>query len=184
MNSPSISRIALITLRYRGILVATLIAVIVTLSLENSHRGIPVLIANRDLSAGTVITDADFTNVYLDGGDPRLYASAIDPSSAVTVTSALSTGQPLLVSNLNEFSIQTDQLIVQIPLEAGNPGSFARGSLVHVWALGDEIVTLVCSDARVIDTYSLNGSAWVTLSIARADETAVMQSGSVRLAVV
>ena len=81
-------------------------------------------------------------------------------------------------------AIQIDQVVVQIPLEAGNPASFASGSVVHVWALGDEYVSLVCSDARVIETYVLNGSAWVTLSIARIDETAVMQAGSVRLAVV
>jgi hypothetical protein len=183
MANFSVRQLALIVIRYRGILVALLIATSVTLWLDGSHRGVPVLIASHDVAAGTSISPTDFTSVYLDGGDSSLYVSEFIEDSTQTLGVALSAGQPLMVSNLSSYAVRTDQIVVQVPLEAGNPGSFSRGSLVHVWALGDEYVSLVCSDARVLETYSLNGSAWVTLSVARLDENAVMQAGSVRLAV-
>jgi hypothetical protein len=50
--------------------------------------------------------------------------------------------------------------------------------------LTDDFALLVSSNATVLETFLINGAAWVSLSIASSDENAVMQSGAVRLAVV
>ena len=56
MANFSVRRLALIVIRYRGIVVALLIAASVTLWLDSSHRGVAVLVATHDVAAGTLIT--------------------------------------------------------------------------------------------------------------------------------
>ena len=184
MSPITIPALALIVIRYRGLLVATLIAVVVTLGLNSTHQGVQVLVATHPLPAGWQLTDSDFQVAYLDGADPELYVGQLDTLTLQTVTTSIAAGTPLMKNHLAQVAVGFDQVMVQIPLDAGNPGSFSVGSVVHIWALTDDFALLVSSNATVLETFLINGAAWVSLSIASSDENAVMQSGAVRLAVV
>jgi hypothetical protein len=184
MSRLTLPQLALIVIRYRGLLIATLIAVIVTLGLNSTHQGVQVLVATRALPAGWPLSESDFATAYLDGADAELYVGQLDTVQSQTITTALAIGTPLMKHHLAQVNVAFDQVMVQIPLDAGNPGSFSVGSVVHVWSLTDELALLVSSNATVLETFSINGAAWVSLSIASVDENAVMQSGAVRLAVV
>jgi hypothetical protein len=97
--------------------------------------------------------------------------------------STLSTGT-LISSAQLVASIQTDRVVVSLPVDSFSSQTFHVGARFHVWAVADTHTELVSTNALMLSATTTNSSTIASLEIPRDDEFRVMQSGIVRLVAV
>jgi len=184
MQFPSRQTSILLILRYRFALVASLVLVISWSVLSGVHKGQPVVIARHELLAGAIIRSGDVAIAYIDGSSSTSYvASAIDAIGR-RISSSTKVGLPLLQSQLRPSQTATDRIVINLPLESGDRGSYPQGTAVHLWSLGENFSELISVDAVVVESLTeSNASPRITVSIPRSDENAVMQAVAVRVGV-
>ena len=185
-----------------GVLLVAASVVLGVRVVEAADDTVTVWSARSDVSAGTVLTDADLvaTQVHFAGGDEaRLYLSAeAAPPSGVALGHDLRAGELLAASSLQPSSAATAELPLAVP-DGSIPADLAPGDHVDVWVASEATgaaggatgtATQVLSDVLIVsldtaDTALGGGAATRVLvalddsAVAGLDETlATLASGA------
>ena len=167
---------------YRGWFAAALAGLLVWFLLTGTHKGTEVLIANRDLTPGTILSSADFSRGWIEGSSAELFAKQIlEDSKNVSFISA---GSPLLLSNLGT-GLDTERIVVNLPLEVGDNTAYPAGAAAHVWGFSEGLLNLISAEAIVLGTAdSRMGAARIALSLPKSVESLAMKAQAVRVVLI
>lgn len=167
---------------YRGWLAAALAGLLIWFLLTGSHKGTEVLIANRDLSPGTVLSPNDFSSGWIEGTNAELFVAQIAADSKNV--SFISAGSPLLTSQLGT-GLDPERIVVNLPLEVGDNTAYPAGAAAHVWGFSEGLLNLISAEAIVLGTAdSRMGAARIALSLPKSVESLAMQSQAVRVVLI
>lgn len=167
---------------YRGWFAAAIAGLTVWFVLTGSHKGAEVLIANRDLAPGTSLVEADFSTGWIESSNPEVFITALSPNSKNLAF--IPAGSPLLSTQLGA-NLDTERVVVNLPLEVGDNTSYPAGAAAHVWGLSDGLQNLISAEAVVLGTAeSRMGAARIALSLPRTAEALAMQAQAVRVVLI
>lgn len=128
--------------------------------------------ANRDLSAGAMVTSEDFAPVQADLSEVES-AYATEPSSGV-LTRGLRAGELLPESAISSVT-PVDQRLIVLPVEPLHAPDLASGDEVDVWATASEtgVSALVISGVHVVavnsDVIGAGGESGVIVAVSDRD---------------
>lgn len=184
MRIPPTKSIQQFLLHQRGWITFVIVTLVVWSIGSGWHKGEPAVFSLRAMSVGDVIRADDVSLGYIDGA-VTTYIRSVDEIVGKQLTQSVAAGSALTSAAITATRSPSNRVVLTLPLEDSDPGNYAAGTHVHLWSLGDEFNLLVSSDATVVASGSESlGSNFVTVSIPRADESAVMQSSAVRIAAV
>jgi hypothetical protein len=178
-----------------GALVAVAVLGVYVAGTHRTDGRIEVLVAGRDLPAGSVITSEDLALARVDLPEAQARAVALDSTQLVgkSLARPLDSGELFGLSAVAvEAAVIRQAVSIKVPPERAMAGSLRRGDHVAVYATTHECTTLIAAEALVSEAGEAGsdldgGDVLVTLEVASAAEVLgvvhATQVGEVTLAV-